>query len=64
MEINSLTKVEIASVESIYWFLIHQANMRSPENDEAGILKDLAEEWIKQLVDLDPHTYGGLNYDG
>lgn len=62
--IDSLTKCPIESVESIYWFLLHQANMRSPENDEAGVLKDLADEWIKRLVELDPHQYGGLNYEG
>jgi len=61
--IDSLTKMRILSVEEIYWLLRNQADQRAPENDEAGILQDLAEDWIKRLVDLDPHQYGGLNSD-
>jgi len=61
---HSRTIRDIASVEEIYLYLTDQANLRATENDEAGILKDLADQWIKRLVDLDPHIYGGLNYEG
>lgn len=51
---------KIYSVEEISAFLNTQANLRAQENDEAGILLRLRDEWIKDLLDLDPKAYANL----
>lgn len=55
---------KIMDVGEIIAFLQHQAAMRAPENDEAGCLLKAANALREDLVDLDPHLYGGLNYEG
>lgn len=54
---------EILSVEEIAQFLQHQADLRSLENDERGLLLCLRDKWITDLCGLDMTTYGNLNYD-
>ena len=54
--------IDIKSVEEIALFLQEQAHLRAPENDEAGILMDLSDEWVRRLKELDPVYYGDKNY--
>jgi len=64
-KLNEMTGGEpIKSVNEIAEFLLHQAALRSQENDEAGILLKLCDQWVNELIDLDPHQYGGLANEG
>ena len=43
----------IKSIPDIYNFLMEQASLRSPENDEAGVLIQTAAYLIKQIEELE-----------
>ena len=45
--------MEIKSINEIAAFLRKQADLRAPENDEGGILQDLADELTERVADLE-----------
>jgi|SRR5215831_3809372 len=47
----------IYSIEAIAAFLHKQADLRAPENDEGGILQDLAEQLERRVAALEGDDY-------
>jgi hypothetical protein len=43
----------IKSIEEIAAYLRRQADLRSPENDEGGILQDLADQLVQRVAALE-----------
>ena len=53
LEEDIMNIMEIKSINEIAAFLRKQADLRAPENDEGGILQDLADELTERVADLE-----------
>ena len=50
---NEPKLTDIKSIGEIATFLRQQADLRAPENDEGGILQELAEVLVQRVLDLE-----------